>query len=127
MHLHAPNLEVTNYVYLIKLGSLRLPIGPFACPASAAYDPAKSTRHYAINDPKSINTGRGFASNRDGSCDMKITRIKRPSRRAAMFDTDQWGSYPDPQASPGKAPPPAAWWSPAPAVSGSSGTEGAGP
>ena len=37
MHLHAPNLEVTNYVYLIKLGSLRLPTGPFAGPASAAY------------------------------------------------------------------------------------------
>ena len=98
MRLYSPNTEISNNNFLVKQGSLRIPMGPFACPASAAYDATKSTRHYAINDPKNINEGRGFASNRDGSCDMKITRIKRPSRRAAMFDTDQWGSYPDPQA-----------------------------
>ncbi len=99
MRLYSPSTEISNNNFLVKQGSLRIPIGPFACPASTAYDATKSTRHYAINDPKNINEGRGFASNRDGSCDMKITRIKRPSQRAAMFDTDQWaGSYPDPQA-----------------------------
>ena len=98
MSLHSPNTKNENNCYLRNEGSLRIPLGPFACPASFAYDPAKSTRHYGINDPRSVNDGRGFASNRDGSCDMKITRIRMPSRRAAMFDTDQWDSSPDPQA-----------------------------
>ncbi|WP_294506031.1 prepilin-type N-terminal cleavage/methylation domain-containing protein [uncultured Victivallis sp.] len=98
MSLYSPNTQIENNAYLRAEGNLRMPIGPFACPSSFAYNLATSTRHYGINDPRAVNDGRGFASNRDGSCDMKIGRIRIPSRRAALFDTDQWDSSPDPQA-----------------------------
>ena len=74
------------------------PSGVFACPSSDSYDRSKSTRHYAINDPKDDLVGRGFASARKGNCPMNISKIQSPSRRAALFDIDNWGSYPDPQA-----------------------------
>mgnify|MGYP000098047017 FL=1 len=74
------------------------PSGVFACPSSDTYDRSKSTRHYAINDPKDDLVGRGFASARKGNCPMNISKIQSPSRRAALFDIDNWGSCPDPQA-----------------------------
>lgn len=71
---------------------LEYPTAPFACPSSWAYDRAKSCRHYGIN--MATNTRAGFASYMRGEFDMKISRIKTPSRRAAMFDLDRWETKP---------------------------------
>ena len=99
MRIHSPGTEIRDNCFAPGPSTKRIPTGPFACPASVAeYDATVSTRHYAINDPKDDDTARGFASARKMTFKMKISRIKSPSRRAAMFDTDQWGSYPDPQA-----------------------------
>ena len=99
MRIHSPGTEIRDNCFAPGPSTKRIPTGPFACPASVAeYDATVSTRHYAINDPKDDDTARGFASARKMTFKMKIGRIKSPSRRAAMFDTDQWGSYPDPQA-----------------------------
>ena len=99
MRIHSPGTEIRDNCFAPGPSTKRIPAGPFACPASVAeYDATVSTRHYAINDPKDDDTARGFASARKMTFKMKIGRIKSPSRRAAMFDTDQWGSYPDPQA-----------------------------
>lgn len=99
VRIHSPGTEIKDNCFASGSTTKRIPTGPFACPASVAeYDATVSTRHYAINDPKDDDTARGFASARKMTFKMKIGRIKSPSRRAAMFDTDQWGSWPDPQA-----------------------------
>ena len=97
MRFHSPSAKIEDYCYLGGTGDQRLPLGVFACPSSMPYDPTTATRHYAINDSDS-DANRGFASSNKGTCDMKINKIRQPSRRAAMFDTDQWGGYPDPMA-----------------------------
>ena len=98
MQLYSPDMQISDSCFLRGSSTQRKPLGLFACPASQKYDVTKSTRHYAINDAGANNTARGFASNRDGSFNMKIGRIRQPSGRAALFDVDQWGSWPDPQA-----------------------------
>ncbi len=100
MTIYAADMQVKNNMFLqTTVGSNKIPLGPFACPASEDYSPALSTRHYAINDPKDDNTARGYASQRNNGRRVQLTRIQRPSSRAALFDIDCWtGSSPDPQA-----------------------------
>ena len=84
-----PNAIAGDCKFLRDAGNgLEYPTAPFACPSSWAYDRAKSCRHYGIN--MATNTRAGFASYMRGEFDMKISRIKTPSRRAAMFDLDRW-------------------------------------
>ncbi len=97
MQLYSPGVKQEDNCYMDPQNS-GIPRGPFFCPSSENYNWTKSSRHYGINGDASTKTGRGFASARNGSLDMKLGRIKSPSRRAALFDVDRWGSYPDPQA-----------------------------
>ncbi len=90
MRIHSSGMEIKDNCFLTGSGSNWIPIGPFACPASREYNWTVSTRHYGINDPKDDDTARGYASARRATFKMKITRIKSPSRRAAMFDIDRW-------------------------------------
>ena len=88
-----PNAIAGDCKFLRDAGNgLEYPTAPFACPSSWAYDRAKSCRHYGIN--MATNTRAGFASYMRGEFDMKISRIKTPSRRAAMFDLDRWETKP---------------------------------
>lgn len=64
---------------------LVLPRGPFACPASGPYNWQASSLHYGINRSDDVAVRMGYASNR-AVTPMKITRIKQPTRRAAVFD-----------------------------------------
>ena len=78
-------------------GGLCLPRGVLACPSSEPFSPTKSRIHYGINKG-SEGKRAGFAS-AVGGPDMKVTRIKRPSERAAMFDIAIWLPYsPEPGA-----------------------------
>ena len=99
MQLYMPSVTQDDNCYMDPAdGDDGRPRGVFFCPSSSTFNRTKASRHYGINgDPESA-TGRGFASARDGSLDMNISKIKSPSRRAALFDIDGWGSYPDPQA-----------------------------
>ncbi len=100
MTLYSPNTAVKNNCHLEGATGNMMPLGPFACPSSVRYDHRASSRHYGINSPiNDDNGGRSFASSRRGDLDIKITKIRKPSLRAAMFDIDLWGtatSYPDP-------------------------------
>lgn len=89
-----------NFLSVRSDGSA-MPRGPFACPASASYQRIQCSRHYGINycGTWSKTAARGFASGPLGFFDMKITRIKNPSRRAALFDIDRWESWVDGYAS----------------------------
>ena len=100
MQLYMPSIQQEDNCYQEpRYGTNAVPSGVFFCPSSTAYDVTKSSRHYGINgDNSGLIEGRGFASARDGSQDMNISKIKSPSRRAALFDLDRWGSYPDAQA-----------------------------
>lgn len=62
-----------------------LPRGPFACPSSGPYNWQNTSLHYGINRSDESAVRMGYASNR-AVTPMKITRIKRPSSRAAIFD-----------------------------------------
>ena len=76
---------------------LYLPRKVFACPSSGPFSPTCSRIHYGIN-AGSDGKRSGFAS-AVGGPEMKITRIKRPSARAAFFDVSIWKTYsPDPGA-----------------------------
>ena len=101
--LYSPATPIADYVFCKKeSGNIRSPKGPFACPASAdKYDITKSTRHYAINNATTGGaTVRGFASSRgtEPIVKVKISRIRRPSQRAAVFDIDRFASWPNPEA-----------------------------
>ena len=100
MRLYSPELQPASWDYCHLQGNAgsKFPAGPFACPASRSFDHTKSYRHYGINDPFDDNTARGFASACNQTFNMKITRIRKPSMRAAMFDIDIWGGWPVPQA-----------------------------
>ena len=99
MQLYMPSVTQGDNCYMDpRDGEDGRPRGVFFCPSSSTFNRDKSSRHYGINGDPTSATGRGFASARDGSLDMNISKIKSPSRRAALFDIDRWGSYPDPQA-----------------------------
>ena len=88
-----PNQPAGDCKFLQDAGDgLTLPYPLFACPSSVKYDRTKSSRHYGINI--AVSTRAGFASHMGGQFDMKITRIKSPARRAAMFDLDRWATKP---------------------------------
>ncbi len=67
--------------------ALRIPIPPFRCPSGVPYNTREASRHYGINGGNGSRSG--FATVNDGRI-MKITRIKRPSARAAIFDLDRF-------------------------------------
>ncbi len=100
-----PGLSKINLVHLEKLtpaGDSRIPIAPFRCPSSTQFQYATAYTHYGINGGMDM-TRTGFASSYASSSsgtrkDMKITRIRRPAGRVAMFDVDRYGSNPDPSA-----------------------------
>ena len=99
MQLYMPSVTQKDNCYMDPAdGDDGRPRGVFFCPSSSTFNRTKASRHYGINGDSASATGRGFASARDGSLDMNISKIKSPSRRAALFDIDNWGSYPDPQA-----------------------------
>ncbi|MPM94882.1 hypothetical protein SDC9_142031 [bioreactor metagenome] len=105
MRLYAPGSEIyDNCVIGSHDYQGVLPLGPFACPSSSKQSLDKERLHYGINSQEwqgsigAANNGRGYASASDGSCDMKITRIRKASLRAAIFDIDTNGSWPDPAA-----------------------------
>ena len=99
MQLYMPSVTQKDNCYMDpRDGDDGKPRGVFFCPSSSTFNRTKASRHYGINGDSASATGRGFASARDGSLDMNISKIKSPSRRAALFDIDRWGSYPDPQA-----------------------------
>ena len=76
---------------------LFLPRGVFACPSSVPFSPTCSRIHYGIN-AGSEGVRCGFASSVGGP-EMRISRIRRPSARAAFFDVSIWKTYsPDPGA-----------------------------
>ncbi len=97
-----PGKKFTDNVYLqIATGSgetaMRIPLNPFRCPASVPFNTRESSRHYGINEGKTKERA-GFASAIDGP-EMKISKIKRPASRAAMFDIDKYSGYtPTPSA-----------------------------
>lgn len=98
MRIHSPSTAIKDNCFTEGVIAARMPRGPFACPSSFVYNSSVSTRHYAINDPKDDDVARGYASARKKTVVMKVGQIRSPSRRAAMFDIDAWGSSPDPQA-----------------------------
>lgn len=96
-----PGKEIGNNIYLQVVSgegetAMRIPVAPFRCPASGPFNIKEASRHYGINLGK-WKERAGFASAVDGP-EMKITRIKRPASRAAMFDLDCFGSTPEPGA-----------------------------
>ncbi|MBN2643753.1 MAG: prepilin-type N-terminal cleavage/methylation domain-containing protein [Victivallales bacterium] len=98
--LYSPTTPMADYVFCKReSSSIRIPKGPFACPASVEkYDLTKSTRHYGINISAQPGV-RGFTSGRDGAPpQIRISRIKRPSQRSAVFDMDRFASWPNPAA-----------------------------
>ncbi len=90
-----PLAENNFMIYLENGTNWVLPRGPFVCPASERYERNKSSRHYGINytGTWSKTEPHGFASAPLGLYDVKFTRIKNPSRRAALFDIDRWESW----------------------------------
>ena len=103
--LTAPGEKFIDQYYLLKINSTTwYPKNKvFACPASGPCNIAVSSRHYGINNSGFLyEDGRassfGFASFHTGAYSMKLGRIKSPSRRAALFDIDRWGSWPSPCA-----------------------------
>ena len=98
----APGEQFADKYYLTKLNEdTWYPKNKvFACPASGPCNIAVSSRHYGINSSGFLyEDGRassfGFASYYGKPYAMKLGRIKSPSRRAALFDIDKWGSYPE--------------------------------
>ena len=98
----APGEKFTDQYYLtgINTDTCYPKNKVFACPASGPCNIAVSSRHYGINSSGFLyEDGRassfGFASFHTGAYSMKLGRIKSPSRRAALFDIDKWGSYPE--------------------------------
>ena len=98
----APGEQFADKYYLTKLNKdTWYPKNKvFACPASGPCNIAVSSRHYGINSSGFLyEDGRassfGFASYYGKPYAMKLGRIKSPSRRAALFDIDKWGSYPE--------------------------------
>ena len=102
--LTAPGEKFVDQYYLLKINSTTwYPKNKvFACPASGPCNIQESSRHYGINNSGTVYNGKayqfGFASFKKGTYDMKLGRIKSPSRRAAMFDIDRWVSWCDPCA-----------------------------
>ena len=103
--LTAPGEKFVDQYYLLKINSTTwYPKNKvFACPASGPCNIQESSRHYGINNSGAIySDGKayqfGFASHKKGTYDMKLGRIKSPSRRAAMFDIDRWATWCDPCA-----------------------------
>ena len=100
--LYSPSTAMGDYVFCQKESpSTRVftPKGPFACPSSVdKYDATQCTRHYAINIAMQGNAG-GFSS-RSGGVEprVKLSRIRRPSQRSAVFDIDRFASWPNPAA-----------------------------
>ena len=100
----APGEQFADKYYLTKLNEdTWYPKNKvFACPASGPCNIQESSRHYGINNSGTVYNGKayqfGFASFKKGTYDMKLGRIKSPSRRAAMFDIDRWVSWCDPCA-----------------------------
>ena len=90
MPYYQPNVALADQCHLEKLTSnIRKPIGIFGCPSSESpYDLSAKTCHYAINSR--FATIWGWPT--------KTSKIKSPSRRATVFDTDQRGSWPYPRA-----------------------------
>ncbi len=109
MVLYMPSIEYKNDCYRRKLDPNSsypfLPYGIFACPASLPVTAKYASRHYGINyssaDPSSStgNVARmGFASrayNKDPKQNLKISRIRKPSMRAAFMDLDRSNSTGD--------------------------------
>lgn len=98
MQLSSPGTKVEDNCYLNKAGGKWLPKEPFACPSSESFDIKPSNRHYGINAAFIGTSSCGYASLHNATRKMNINRIKSPSLRAALFDIDRWGSYPDPSA-----------------------------
>ena len=108
MQLYAPSVRQRDCCFMEEeeeadyQGNRALKVGVprpiFFCPSSSTYDIKLSNRHYGMNGHSTRLVGRGFASAEDGVMDVKFSKIKSPSRRAAFFDIDLWGSYPNPSA-----------------------------
>lgn len=102
MTFYSPSTKISDYCFCQKQSNEKatvvIPKGPFACPASRSYDRQLSTRHYGINGSGAGIKPKGYASDPNGTLDMKITRIKSPTLRAALFDVDFWGTWRDPVA-----------------------------
>ncbi len=103
--LYQPDCKRSSYVYCetetIDGTTYYKPIGPFGCPATvpAGFDKNTSSRHYGINKNTAGSCPQpGFCSvyNTDDTISrVKITKISRPSLRAAMFDIDRYDkAYP---------------------------------
>ena len=98
----APGEKYTDLYYLTGVNTDRCyPKNKvFACPASGPCNITVSSRHYGISNSGFLyGDGRasafGFASYHTGGYSMKLGRIKSPSRRAALFDVDRWGNWPN--------------------------------
>jgi prepilin-type N-terminal cleavage/methylation domain-containing protein/prepilin-type processing-associated H-X9-DG protein len=100
--LYSPTTAIKDYVFCKRVTGTNIlsPIGPFACPSSVdKYDASISTRHYAINASVHGNAG-GFATTKSGSVEpkVKLSLIRHPSQRSAVFDIDRFASWPNPDA-----------------------------
>ncbi len=91
MKLYMPDVETKNYCFLQSVGnSMYMPRGIFACPASKEYNYKESTRHYGINYATyDIRPYAGYSS-QYANYKFKVSSIRVPSKRAAMFDMDRW-------------------------------------
>lgn len=104
--LSAPGEQFADQYFLTKIKyPVCIPKKVFACPASGSYNIEESSRHYGINNsgflyPDGRGSAFGFASFiTAGAYNMKIGRIKSPSRRASLFDIDRWSTWANPGAS----------------------------
>ena len=96
LYVHATGAEAVDSCFLQELGpEAWRPRDPFACPSSLT----SKTKNIAHTTNYGIN--HRFAGRLDGSAEVltKITRIRVPSERAALFDMDAYVSWP--QASAG--------------------------
>jgi len=93
MKLYAPNKGTWDWCHTVTVNGKRMAEGPFACPSVVNYtEPGKSRlANYAIN-----MADYGYASSTYWLYVMKISRIKSPSMRAAIFDVDRWDGNNDP-------------------------------
>lgn len=88
---YAPSEPRTDYTFCQQISSTAWrPKAFLACPASSIYNPKVSTRHYAI-------VKFGFSPAYGGDPRVRYSRIKYPSRRAAVVDIDYWTSWPNPE------------------------------